>query len=149
MIRSRIFIPAKFNSLIERANEICKEREFYQIAKTEVVRIICRHQSAFKCDVYEAARAAVVANQVAARYVGLDVVAKVNEGVIISAVIPRDLNNYARSINQSIGARRSVRMWQVAIKLFSQILDANSEEEIVNAFVSIYERETMLAAKIS
>lgn len=148
MIRSRIFIPTKFNALIERANAICKERQLYQIAKTDVIRTIYRNPDAFKCDTREAARAAVMSNLTAPRYVGLDVVAMSNEGVTITAIIPRDLMAFAREVNKVVGGKRSVRAWQVALKLFAQIHEINSDDDIVNAFVAVAERETRLAAKI-
>lgn len=148
MIRSKIFFPKRLSDLIERANVICAERRFYQIAKTDVVRIIYKNQFLFKCDVQEAARNAVVSNSIVQRYVGLDVIARVNDGVIITATIPREIMEFARDINKILSGRRSVRAWQVVMKLFAQILEQNSDDDIVNAFVTVAERDTILAGKI-
>jgi hypothetical protein len=99
-------------------------------------------------DVFDCVEIAVVQNSTRAMYVGLNMMRMQNDGVVLSAYIPRDIMNYARDVNLAIKSRFGIRAWHIALHFFREAMSKKSERELVDAFVLIAKRQTEAVAQL-
>jgi hypothetical protein len=150
MLKSRIFLPKRISDAIEAANERCRELGYYIVNKSDAVRLIIKHPHLFGIeDVKDCIEAAVVHNSTRPIYVGLNMIAEQNEGVVLSAYIPRDAMNFARDVNAAINSRVGIRAWHIALHLFRIVMEKKTDQEIADAFLFLAKRQTEAIAKIA
>lgn len=143
-IRSKIFIPSRFNDIISKVNALCQERGFYKINKCNLAELIWKYRETFGFSIESSIEKSILKTNVSGRYVGLNRVADSNEGVIISALIPKSMILHARNLislyrkgNQGAYVR-SVRAWQIMLQIFLDAFEhLKTDEEIVNALLNI------------
>ena len=148
-IRSKIFIPSRFNNIISNVNASCQERGFYKINKCNLAELIWKYREAIGFSVERSIEKSVLKTNASDRYVGLNRVADSNEGVIISALIPKDMILYARHLIDLYRKGkpgtyvRSIRAWQIMLQIFLDALEyLQTDDEIENTLLNICAIET-------